>query len=65
MLLFLGNLARLLEARWWLCRAPRHRTLEARGRKEGARTNKKASNGNVSNEAKDHPDVLSVVKGIK
>ena len=63
--LFLGTLARLLAARWLLCRAPRHRTLEARGRKEGARTNKKASSGNDSSEAKAHPDALSVVRGIK
>ena len=63
--LFLGNLARLLEARWLLCRVPRHRTLEARGRKEGAITNKKASSGNDSSEAKAHPDALSVVRGIK
>ena len=63
--LSLGNLARLLAVRWLLCRAPHHRTLEARGRKEGARTNKKASSGNDSSEAKVHPDALSAVRGIK
>ena len=64
-MLFLGNLARLLEARWWLCRELRHRTLVANERKEGARTNKKASSGSGNSEAKDHPDVLSVVRDIR
>ena len=64
-MLFLGNLARLLEARWWLYRELRHRTLVAKERKEGAKANKKASSGSGSSKAKDHPDVLSVVKGTK
>ena len=64
-MLFLGNLARLLEARWWLYRELHLRTLVARERKEGGRTNKKASSGRGSSEARDHPDVSSMVRGIK
>ena len=64
-MLFLGNLARLLVARWWLYRELRHRTLEAKERKEGPRASRKAGNGRGSSEAKDHPDVLSVVRGIR
>ena len=63
-LIFLGNLVRLLMARLWLYREPHHRTLVAKERKEGAKGNKKAgSSGNKG--TKDHPDVLSVVKGIR
>ena len=43
----------------------RHITLVAKERKEGAKANRKASSGRGSSEAKDHPDVLSVVRGIK
>ena len=64
-MLFLGNLACLLEARWWLCRELHLRILVARGRKEGARTKEKASSGRGSSEARDHPDVLSVVRDIR
>ena len=64
-MLFLGNLARVLVARWWLYREPPHRTLVARERKEGAKVNKKASSSRDSSEAKDHPNVFSVVRGIK
>ena len=64
-MLFLGNLARLLEARWWLYRELRHRTLVAKERKEGVKANRKASSGRGSSEAKDHPDVLYVVRDIK
>ena len=64
-MLFLGNLARLLEARWWLYRELHHRTLEAKEKKEEVKANRKASSGRGSSEAKDHPDVLSVVRGIK
>ena len=64
-MLFLGNLARLLEARWWSYRELHLITLVARGRKEGARENKRASSGKGSSETKDHPDVLFVVRGIR
>ena len=64
-MLFLGNLACLLEARWWLYRELRHRTLVAKERKEGPKADRKASSGSGNREAKDHPDVLSVVRGIK
>ena len=64
-MLFLGNLAHLLVARWWLYRELRHRTLEAKERKEGPRASRKPSSGRGSSEAKDHPDVLFVVRGIR
>ena len=64
-MLFLGNLTRVLEAKWWLCREPHLRTLVARERKEGAKGNKKASSGRGSSEAKDLPDVSSLVRGIR
>ena len=64
-MLFLGNLARLLVARWWLYREPRHRTLVANERKEGPKANTKANSGKDNSEAKGHPDVLFVVRGIK
>ena len=64
-MLCLGNLARLLEARWWLYRELRHRTLVAKERKEGVQANKKASSDSGNNKAKDHPDVLFAVKGIR
>ena len=64
-MLFLGNLARLLEARWWLYREPHHITLVARERKAGAKANRKASSGRGSSETKDHPDVSSVVRDIR
>ena len=64
-MLFLGNLARLLEARWWLYREPHHRTLVARERKEGVKANKKANSGRGNSETKGHPDVLSVVRDIR
>ena len=41
-MLFLGSLARLLEARWWLYRELHHRTLEAKERKQGVRASRKA-----------------------
>ena len=61
-MLFLGNLACLLVAKWWLYREPRHKTLVANERKEGARENKKASSSRGSSEARDHPNVLCVVR---
>ena len=64
-MLFLGSLARLLEARWWLCRELHLRILVARGKKEGARTKEKASSGKDNSETKDHPDALSVVRDIR
>ena len=64
-MLFLGNLARLLEARWWVYREPHHKTLVARERKEGAKVNRKASSGKGSSETKGHPDVLFVVRDIR
>ena len=64
-MLFLWNLARLLVARWWLYRELRHRTLVAKRRKEGSKASRKASSGSGNSEAKDHPDVLSVVRGTR
>ena len=64
-MLFLGNLAHLLVARWWLYKEPRHRTLVANERKEGPKANRKASSSRGNSEARGHPDVLSVVRGIK
>ena len=52
-------------ARWWLYGEPRHRNLVARERKEGAKVNRKASSSRGSSEARDHPDVLFVVRGIR
>ena len=46
-------------------REPRHRNLVANERKEGAKANGKASNGRGSSEARDHLDVLFVVRGIR
>ena len=64
-MLLLGNLAHLLVARWWLYRELHHRTLEAKERKEGPSASRKAGSGRGSSEAKDHPDVLSVVRGTR
>ena len=50
--------------KWWLYREPHHKTLVARGRKEGAKGNKTASSSKGNSKAKDHPDVLFVVRGI-
>ena len=63
--LFLGSLVCLLVARWWLYRELRHITLVTSERKEGARENKKASNGRGNSGTKGHPDVLFVVRGIR
>ena len=48
-----------------LYREPHHRTLVANERKEGARENRKASNGKGNSEIKGHPNVLSMVQGIR
>ena len=64
-ILFLGNLARLLVAKRWLYREPHHRTLVVSERKEGERENKKASSSKGNSGTRGHPDVLSVVRGIK
>ena len=70
--MFLGNLVRLLMARLWEYREPRHRTLMTKEMgdhpsgcsKEGPRESKKAgSNGNSG--TRDYPNVLSVVRGIR
>ena len=63
--MFLGSLTHLLVARWWLYKEPRHKTLVVSERKEGARANKKARSGKGNNGTKGHPDVLSVVRGIR
>ena len=52
-------------AKWWLYREPRHRTLVARERKDGAKVNKKTSSDRGSSEARGHLDVLSMVRGIR
>ena len=44
---------------------PRHKTLVANERKEGARESRKADSGSGNNETKGHPDVLFVVRGIR
>ena len=69
----MGNLVRLLMARLWEYREPRHRTLVTKEMgdhpsgcsKEGARESKKASNGKGNSEIKGYPDVLSMVRGIR
>ena len=64
-MLFLGSLALLLVARWWLYREPHHRTLVVNERKEGVRAKRKASSGRGNSEAKGHPNASFALRGIR
>ena len=63
--ILMGNLVRLWVARLWLYREPHIKTLVANKRKQGAKESRKASSGSGDSKTRGHPDVLSVVKGIK
>ena len=63
--IFMGHLVCLLVAKLWFYREPRHRTLVANERKEGAKENKKASSSKGNSKIKGHPKILFVVKGIR